>query len=191
MIVELLQYSQASIVQQAYGICTGKDTIDLENIPKWVALGHESPLEHWVATFRISGISRSCSHQLVRHRMASYSQLSMRYVDMSNRNVVAPRTVIQNAAAGEVFAGVLRAAFSAYNRLRGLGIPKEDARYVLPIATGTDIIVTMNARSLRNFFKLRLDPAAQWEIRELASQMLRLVQPLFPQAFEEFRGNYS
>jgi len=185
MDVKLLQASDIDVVLRAYGICTGKERIAIGNIAKWIKLGHESPLEHWVATFHISGISRSCSHQLVRHRIASHSQTSMRYVNMLHQDIVTPPDIMLDERAMTVFRGAALHAAESYRRLLELGLKKEDARFVLPIATQTGIIVTMNARSLRNFFKLRLDKAAQWEIRELAGEMFSLAYSRFPEAFAD------
>jgi len=145
-----------------------KDKLLIENI---IAKGHESVLEHISFSFRISGISRACSHQLVRHRMASYSQRSQRYVSESSCNVVIPESVKNNEEANDVFLNMLRNLKYSYNELVALGIPKEDARFVLPNACETSVVMTINTRSLRNFFKLRMDKHAQWEIRELAMEI--------------------
>lgn len=145
--------------------------------------GHESIIEHASVTFEISGISRACSHQLVRHRIASYSQESQRYVDMSAPEFVVPPSVMDNPKAVAVWDDFMDGVTETYQRLRDLGVRKEDARFVLPNAAATRIIVTMNFRSLRHFFSVRGDPAAQWEIRDLALEMLRQVYPLAPSVF--------
>ena len=145
--------------------------------------GHESIVEHASATFEISGISRACSHQLVRHRLASFSMRSQRYVDGSNLLAVLPPAIEDNEDALHAYSEFLDDAESAYVRLRELGIKKEDARFVLPNATQTQIVATMNFRSLLNFFRLRLAPQAQWEIREMAQQMLELIEPHAPSVF--------
>jgi len=147
-------------------------------------LGHLSVLEHACFTFSISGISRACSHQLVRHRMASYSQQSHRAVAMTPSDVVVPPSVQQNNESLEVFRKSVNSSFNAFNELRKLGVRLEDARYVLPNALTTNISVTMNARELLHFFKQRLDPSAQWEIRELARRMLQEVRKIAPIVFE-------
>lgn len=156
--------------------------------------GHESIIEHASATFEISGISRACSHQLVRHRIASYSQESQRYVDMS-----APEWVLPPAIAGdqdaravwERFAGEVEATYGA---LRELGVRKEDARFVLPNGTATRMLVTMNFRELLHVFRMRISPEAQWEIRDVCVRMLELVYPFAPSVFgdlqEELRAEY-
>jgi thymidylate synthase (FAD) len=145
--------------------------------------GHESIVEHVSVTFDISGISRACSHQLVRHRIASYSQESQRYVDMSAPEFVIPPSVAANPEAQAVWDRFMEQVAAAYHRLRELGVRKEDARFVLPNATATRIIVTMNLRSLRHFFSVRGERAAQWEIRALALEMLRQVYPIAPAVF--------
>jgi thymidylate synthase (FAD) len=147
--------------------------------------GHESLIEHASVTFDISGISRACSHQLVRHRIASYSQESQRYVDMSAPEFVVPPSVAASAEARAVWDGFLAQVGEAYRQLRALGVRKEDARFVLPNATATRIIVTMNFRALRHFFRVRCDKAAQWEIRALALEMLRQVHTLAPAVFQD------
>jgi len=147
-------------------------------------LGHLSVLEHASFTFSISGISRVCSHQLVRHRMASYSQQSHRTVAMTPSDVVVPPSIQQNLERLEMLRKSVDASFNAFNELRKLGVPLEDARYVLPNAMTTNISVTMNARELLHFFKLRLASSAQWEIRELAQRMLQEVRKVAPVMFE-------
>ena len=152
--------------------------------------GHESIIEHASATFEISGISRACSHQLVRHRIASYSQESQRYVDMSAPEFVVPPSVVENPKAMAIWDEFEGRVTETYDRLRELGVRKEDARFVLPGATATRIIVTMNFRSLRHFFSVRCDPAAQWEIRALALEMLRQVHALAPSVFSDLHDRY-
>jgi thymidylate synthase (FAD) len=152
--------------------------------------GHESLIEHASVTFDISGISRACSHQLVRHRIASYSQESQRYVDMSNPEFVVPPSVARDPEAQAIWDEFLAEVADTYRRLRELGVRKEDARFILPNATTTRIIVTMNFRSLRHLFTVRCDKAAQWEIRELAFEMLRQVHELAPSVFGDLYETY-
>jgi len=149
--------------------------------------GHESIIEHAAATFEISGISRACSHQLVRHRIASYSQESQRYVDMSNPEWVLPPAVMENPKAWAIWDGFADEVKAAYRALRELGVRKEDARFVLPNATATRIVVTMNFRELRTVFRLRISSGAQWEIRSVCVRMLELVYPLAPGVFGDLR----
>ncbi len=147
--------------------------------------GHESLIEHASATFEISGISRACSHQLVRHRVASYSQESQRYVDLSNPEWVLPDAIANNPEAVAIWETFADHVEGTYHALREQGVLKEDARFVLPNATATRIIVTMNFRELRYFFQLRITPEAQWEIRRMAAWMLTLVAPHAPAVFGE------
>lgn len=148
-------------------------------------LGHLSVLEHASFTFSISGISRVCSHQLVRHRMASYSQQSHRRVARKSADVVIPPSIKGNKQTLELFHKAVDYSFDLFNKLLELKIPLEDARYVLPHAIMTNITVTMNARELLHFFKLRLNTSAQWEIRELAEKMLQEVRKVAPIMFED------
>jgi thymidylate synthase (FAD) len=145
--------------------------------------GHESIIEHASATFEISGISRACSHQLVRHRLASYSQESQRYVDMSNPELVIPSAIAGNKEATAVWERLEDTIQTAYQELRATGVRKEDARFVLPNATATRIVVTMNFREYMHFFRLRITPEAQWEIRQMAVMMLKNLVPHAPTVF--------
>ncbi|MFP4344519.1 MAG: FAD-dependent thymidylate synthase [Anaerolineales bacterium] len=147
--------------------------------------GHESIIEHAAATFAVSGISRACSHQLVRHRIASYSQESQRYVDLADPEWVLPEAIAQDPEARRTFEALLEEVQATYRTLREQGIRKEDARFVLPNATATRIVVTMNFRELRHFFKIRITPEAQWEIRRMAIAMLEAVAPQAPTLFGE------
>jgi thymidylate synthase (FAD) len=121
----------------------------------------------------------------VRHRLASYSQESQRYVDLSSPEFVIPPSVAEDPEARMIWDEFMGSVTETYQRLRKLGVRKEDARFVLPNATATRIIVTMNFRSLRHFFSVRCDKAAQWEIRALALEMLRKVYPLAPSVFAD------
>lgn len=147
-------------------------------------LGHESVFEHANFTFAIDGVSRSLTHQLVRHRIASYSQQSQRYVKLDDFGFVTPPLVRKNPEALEEFDRTMNLIASSYRKLADMGIPVEDARYVLPNAAESSIVVTMNARSLFNFFELRSCLKAQWEIRKLSNLMLRRVREIAPRLFE-------
>lgn len=152
-------------------------------LQKLVEMGHESPIEHISFSFAIEGVSRSLSHQLVRHRIASYSQQSQRYVKAKQFAYIMPPQIAANEEARQLFEEQMRAAQSAYDRLIELGLEREDARYLLPNACETKLVMTMNARSLQNFFAKRCCMRAQWEIRALAEAMLALVRPIAPQIF--------
>lgn len=145
--------------------------------------GHLSVCEHATFTFAIEGISRACSHQLVRHRVASYSQQSQRYVKLTKPPMIMPPEVEARPELAAEFIAAADAAFANYRSLLESGVEAEDARYLLPAAVETKIVVTMNARELRHFFSLRTCERAQWEIRFLAEEMLKLVLPLAPTIF--------
>jgi thymidylate synthase (FAD) len=134
--------------------------------------GHMSPFEHASFTFAVEGLSRVATHQLVRHRIASYSQRSQRYVALDRSSCVVPPEIECNPEARGIFEESMGYAYKAYEKMTALGVPKEDARFILPHGWETSIIVTMNARELRHFFELRLCRRAQWEIREVARDML-------------------
>ena len=134
-----------------------------------VEKGHGSVLEHCVFTFSIEGISRACSHQLVRHRITSYSQQSQRYVKGDKFGYVMPDKIANNRLLRDMFNEHMERIMNFYKFLTECEIPKEDARYILPNATTTNIVVTMNARELLHFIELRTSPRSQWEIRELAN----------------------
>ncbi len=146
--------------------------------------GHTSVIEHAYFTFSISGVSRSLTHQLVRHRIASYAQQSQRYVSIHKPSYVIPPSIARDRKAKEKYNEIMDKIWEYYNDLLEMGIPTEDARYVLPNATHSNIIVTMNARSLLNFFDLRCCLQAQWEIRKLAYKMLALVKKEAPLIFK-------
>jgi len=156
--------------------------------------GHESLIEHASATFEIGGISRAASHQLVRHRLASFSQESQRYVEWSDTEWVLPPTIADDPEAQAVWDQLARQVQTAYQTLRELKVRKEDARFVLPNAAATRLVMTMNFRELLHLFRLRISPEAQWEIRGLCVRMLELVTPHAPSVFgdlrEELRGRY-
>lgn len=148
--------------------------------------GHFSTLEHASYTFAIDGVSRALTHQLVRHRIASFNQQSQRYVKFKNGlDTVKPGSVAENPEAEAIFNEAIEQAVSAYVKLLDLGIPAEDARYLLPNAAETKIVVTMNVRELLHFFELRCCNRAQWEIRELAHKMLELARPTAPYVFAD------
>ena len=147
--------------------------------------GHLSVFEHAVFTFSLEGVSRVMTHQLVRHRIASYSQRSQRYVDEIGFNYVVPPSVRENPEAEKIFREIMKKSEEAYRRLCSLGIDKEDARYLIPQGIETKIIVTMNARELLHFFTLRCCMRAQWEIRETAKRMLSLAKRVAPLIFKD------
>ncbi len=141
-------------------------------------------LRHLSFTFAIEGISRACSHQLVRHRVASFSQQSQRYIQVKRlgEHIVTPPTVAEKGR--DRFNHFVSEASDAYTSLVDAGVPREDARFVLPNATETSLIMTMDGASLMHFFGLRLCSRAQWEVRAMAEEMLRQVREAEPTLFE-------
>ena len=196
MRVELISYTQdaertvAAAIKLCYSaadigeIREGTDDAEASRmIGKVLKLGHLSVLEHASFTFAIEGISRGCSHQLVRHRIASFSQQSQRYVKMREFDFIVPPSIRSNPEAAKVAVETRDDLQARYDALLSAGISPEDARYVLPNAAETKVIMTTNARSLLNFFELRLCTRAQWEIRELAGLMLEKVKAVAPSIF--------
>ncbi len=148
--------------------------------------GHLSVLEHAAATFRIRGVSRALTHQLVRHRLASYSQRSQRYVGEAGFPYVTPPSVAASDDAHRAFDDAVENARAAYENLIGMGVPREDARFVLPNATATEIVMTANFREWRHVLALRGHASAQWEIRRLAIAILKELQREAPATFADF-----
>lgn len=173
------------------------------------SMGHDSPLEHVSFTFAVEGVSRVLTHQLVRHRLASYSQQSQRYVKLDQFEYIVPEAVRGDEEAEDVFLKSMEAANESYHKVTDILQKKhyeeyiaegmeekkaarqaekraiEDARYVLPNACETKIVLTMNARSLLHFFNMRLCLRAQWEIRDLALAMLKEVMNTAPALFKK------
>lgn len=194
MKVEIIAYTPEpeKIVALAVRTCHApevpKEKMDKKQIARLLKLvrnlGHESVFEHINFTFAIDGVSRSLTHQLVRHRIASYSQQSQRYVKLDNFKYVTPPSIKKDEKAKIIYEKTMKEIAVSYKKLADMEIPIEDARYVLPNATESSIVVTMNARSLFNFFELRSCLKAQWEIRKLSNLMLRRVREIAPQIFE-------
>lgn len=200
-----LCYSASTIEGIREGLTPEKTASFVEMLAE---IGHESPIEHVSFTFGVEGISRACSHQLVRHRIASYSQKSQRYVNEDSFEYVIPPEVEKIPEAKEEFIRQMKAIDEGYKQLAELLTAKhteafiaegldektalgrakkkaiEDARFLLPNACETKIVVTMNARSLMNFFRHRCCNRAQWEIKEVADQMLKLVLEVAPNLFK-------
>lgn len=235
--VTLLAYTPMpeQTVAMAAKLCYSKSSIDTVKdglteektgafVDMLADMGHESPIEHASFTFGIEGISRACSHQIVRHRIASYSQQSQRYVDGSTFDFVVPPSVAENPVLLEKYNEAIELEQKAYVELRNAlmvqsikkyapdfdlngksdeeiisefknadkkkcssfeKLANEDARFILPNACTTKIICTFNARSLMNFFAHRCCNRAQWEIRDVARQMLELVKPVAPHIFKK------
>ena len=206
--------SAAKLCYSKVGVDEIQENLTEDGIEKFVsmlsAIGHHSPLEHCTFTFAVEGISRACSHQLVRHRIASYSQQSQRYVKLDKFDYIIPTAIENNEFAKDIFlnameqdqkayngiveelmneyiasSGYTLASIprSEYNKLEKLAI--EDARYVFPNACETKIVFTMNVRTLMNFFTHRCCDRAQWEIRDLANEMLIQVKEIAPTLFKK------
>lgn len=159
-------------------------------IEKIIQSGHVSPIEHVTFTFAVEGVSRALTHQLVRHRLASFSQQSQRYVDGSNFNYILPPAIERNPESLAEFEECMQSLQGTYRKLKKLleadgreGKAAEDARFVLPQAAETRIVFTMNCRSLLNFFEQRCCNRAQWEIRRMADQCLKLCREALPVIF--------
>lgn len=192
-----LCYSSSTIDEIGDGLTDGKVAKFIDML---ASIGHESPMEHVSFTFGIEGISRACSHQLVRHRIASYSQKSQRYVSENHYEYITPPTVAKYGYIHGIYENAMQEAQKAYDYIRmylteelekeGMDrkvaekIANEDARFVLPNACETKIVVTMNVRSLFNFFQHRCCNRAQWEIRELAEKMYDAVCGVCPNIFK-------
>ena len=200
MMVEVLSVTEKSfkLISQAYRLCYNSAPKNYPDEQKFVKAciknGHESPLEHASATFLISGISRTCSHQLVRHRLASYTQESQRYVDSTGAAYTIPGSIRWGKSnLLEQYQRALTLCELTYKDLVAAGVKKEDARFVLPQAIQTKIMVTMNFRELRHFFDLRLDKRAQWEIRKVAENMLETLVNAAPEVdpiFDDLARKY-
>lgn len=175
-IVSISHDRPLSFIGECAGISHGKTDPSVGRALGCWRAGHTSVFEHVSITFRIEGISRACSHQLVRHRLASYVQESQRYtkIDVWHGDwYVMPPTIEQNEGLCKQYKDHMADAGRAYDKALYHGIKPEDARYLLPEATKTSVVMTMNLREFESFYKLRIDKAAQWEIRELARWMLR------------------
>jgi len=205
--------SAAKLCYAQSDIDTVRDGLTEEKTASFVnmlaEIGHESPIEHAVFTFGIEGVSRALLAQITRHRIASYSVQSQRYVKEHNMEFVTPPEIAANKEALDIYNEAMQYAADTYKKLSDIleakhyqtfidnGLDEksakrsaekqaiEDARFVLPNACDTKMIVTMNARSLQNFFKHRCCNRAQWEIREVAKQMLELVLQVAPNIFKK------
>ncbi len=221
MNVELLQYNPdcEKIVASAAKLCYSSsqisgimDGLDKEKtrafIDKLMSMGHESPLEHITFTFGIEGVSRSLLAQFTRHRIASYSVKSQRYVNEGSFEFITPPEIENEPEAKKLFLEAMADDVKKYNAISEILFKKhydsmiadgmsekkaktsaekkaiEDARYILPNACETKMIATFNARSLLNFFNHRCCERAQWEIRDMANKMLSLVKEAAPSIFK-------
>ena len=183
MRVTLLNYTPDAtlLCGQASAICTaGKDP--MKSLHAALASGHDGVLEHVSFTFKVEGLSRAALAQLTRHRLASFDVESQRYVHMEDMKMVMPDSIARSEFLFEA-EELLSRSIDLYKRMVASGVPKEDARYVTTQAVETDLILTMNARELRHFFKLRCCNRAQWEIRGVADAMLAICKRVAPELF--------
>jgi thymidylate synthase (FAD) len=152
-------------------------------LPKLIAMGHESPFEHAYATFQLEDVSRAMTHQLVRHRLMAVSQKSQRYVGEGNFAWVVPPSV--PAEQVEEFNQDMGTIRDMYAKWKARGLKNEDARFVLPNACTTELVVSANFREWRHIFKVRCHPRAQWEIREVCLNMLGKLHERAPNVFSD------
>lgn len=198
MKIKLLRYTaDAELLCGAAALTSTKSGSPLEILEKMnmetakriikrvTGYGHVSVIEHASFTFSVEGVSRAMTHQLVRHRIASFTQQSQRYVTYDTlEKYVTPPSIANKAEAKKIFDETLEKISETYQNLLKLEIPKEDARFILSNAAKTNIVVTMNARELRHFFNLRCCTRSQWEIREVATEMLKQAKKTAPALFE-------
>jgi thymidylate synthase (FAD) len=226
MKVKLLSYTPQpeKVISMAAKLCYSsvgvegiEENLTEESVDKFlnmlINIGHESPLEHVSFTFAVEGISRACSHQIVRHRIASYSQQSQRYVKLDQFEYIIPHEINEIEEARELFIDSMKKDQEVYDKLVDILFEKhynnlikygknekeaksqaekkaiEDARYVFPNACETKMVFTMNTRSLYNFLDHRCCERAQWEIRELAIEMLRQLKEVAPILFKNSGPN--
>jgi thymidylate synthase (FAD) len=191
--VELLAVTPDAekLIEQAGRTCYlsfGK--IDPQSHEKFIRMiiksGHHSVLEHASATYRITGGSRSFTHQMVRHRLCAFSQQSQRYVDEKKASFTIPPAIQENVEAKKIFDNFIELSLESYKKLQALGIRKEDARFVLPNAVQSELVVSANFRELRHIFSERCNDKAQWEIRMICTEMLMIIKKIAPVVFEDF-----
>lgn len=207
----------AKLCYSSVGVDQIEENLTPESIDKFlnmlITIGHESPLEHVSFTFAVEGISRACSHQIVRHRIGSYSQQSQRYVKLNQFEYIIPQEINEIEEAKVIFVEAMKNDQEVYDRLVDILFEKhynnlikfgknekeakrqaekkaiEDARYVFPNACETKMVFTMNTRSLYNFLNHRCCERAQWEIRNLAIEMLRQLKQVAPVLFKNMGPN--
>lgn len=207
----------AKLCYSSVGVNQIEENLTGESVNKFlnmlINIGHESPLEHVSFTFAVEGISRACSHQIVRHRIASYSQQSQRYVKLEQFDYIIPHEIDEIEEARDLFIESMNKDQETYDKLTDILFEKhynnlikygknekeakreaekkaiEDARYVFPNACETKMVFTMNTRSLYNFLDHRCCERAQWEIKELATEMLKQLKEVAPILFKNSGPN--
>lgn len=206
MNVELVTYTPnpEETIERAARICYNSECGDYEKRKKFLSglikSGHTSTIEHASATFKISEVSRALTHELVRHRLFSFSQRSQRYCNEDGFKLVLPQSVVaayvfeKNGTTTHIpmkWNKIVSEIQEFYNEMVEAGVPKEDARYILPNACCTEIFVSGNFREYRHFLELRLSPRAQWEIRELAHLILQELYKVAPIIFQDLMDKYE
>ena len=180
MNVSLIQWTPFPIetISKIASICYDSEPADpMKLVKRLYKNGHHSVFEHIYFTFKIEGISRACSHQLVRHRHCSFTQRSQRYCSEDGFDTIYPPSIDNKDETVWVYHDSLLTNRKAYSKLQYIGVPNEDARYVLPNACSTDLYLSCNLRELIHICNERLCSRAQWEIRELVEKMVELVDP--------------
>lgn len=190
MQVELISVTEnpEAVIERAARVCYQSGDKIAEDrgsqlLPKLLAAGHESPFEHAYATFLISGCSRAMTHQLVRHRLMAVSQKSQRYVSEKGFEFVVPPSVPPERV--DEFRDDMESIRRMYAKWKDLGLRNEDARFVLPNACATELVISANFREFRHIFTVRCSRHAQWEIREACLRMLETLHGLAPSVFED------
>ena len=204
MNIELLSHTPDPelLIANAASTCYDSKPKDLEPARKMIRAlikaGHEAMIEHASASFRLSGVSRTLTHEFIRHRLLSYAQRSQRFVKENEESYVTPDVLIDNnednanmKQAELVFKMAMNNAWTSYRDLLKLGLKPEDARFVLPNACTTEIVASGNFREWRNVLKLRLGPRAQWEIRKAANIILDKLYEIAPSCFEDLKDGTS
>jgi len=181
MKISIVKADTLDVMYEAAGVCRNSANAS-KALEHSIKAGHDSILEHASVTFKISGISRATSHQLVRHRIASYAQQSQRHTKLefaSAQWFIRPPTIEQ-----EEYEEHMREVILYYLRLLAAGVEPEDARYIIPNACKTELVMTINLRSLINLFEHRICSRTQWEFRDLAIEMYKSVKSFYPVVFK-------
>lgn len=190
MTIRLIKCDDEVLIADAASICYDSNPKDkMRLIRACVKNGHHSVLEFADATFEIE-CSRACSHQLVRHRLTSIAQQSQRYVK-SDEDTVVPPSIEADAYSYTIYEPAIKYAYQIYRDLVARGVSKEDARFVLPNAAMTKLRWKTNFREWRHIIDLRCDNAAQWEIREIALEILKILYELAPNTFQDLWEKYA
>lgn len=191
MKIELLDITPnaTDLIEKIGRICynskPGPNYVPGTMVKNLIKRGHCSVIEHAKATFHISEVSRALTHQLVRHRLASYTQRSQRYCKEDGFEFVTPPSISGNEVALDNYKKVMKNLADNYSELVKMGMKPEDARFILPNACNTEITVTANFREWRSIFALRCESHAQWEVRNLCTELLRILYNKEPAVFED------